>query len=155
MVSIFRAVAQRSQLYSIDEFGVKNYKKGFISLLGILIMIALTLFFGAITYQAEFGVEGATIQTFGDALWLMIMSSTTVGFGSQYPVTTIGRLMVTFMFIFGVGILGGLGGIIASKIFAFSDTNVRNRELRHQNENIYNKLLEVEALLKKNQKDKN
>lgn len=152
MVSIFQAVAQKSKLYSTDEFGIKNYKTRFVSLLCISAMIGLIFFFGSITYHAELGVEGATIQNFGDALWLMVMSSTTIGFGSQYPVTIIGRVMVTLMFIFGVGIIGGLGAIIASKLLGFSDTSIKNRELRHQNENIYNKLIEIEELLKKSNK---
>jgi hypothetical protein len=148
MAVIFQVKTIKSKLHSIDDFGVRNYKTGFIALLCILTMTVLILLFGTITYHAEFGVEGATIQNFGDALWLMVMSSTTIGFGSQYPVTIIGRSMVALMFIFGVGIIGGLGAIIASKLLGFSDTNVKNRELRKQNEHILNKLIEIEKALK-------
>lgn len=154
MTSVFQAAAQQSKLYSIDEFGVKNYKTRFVAFLCILLMAALIFFFGGITYQAEYGVEGATIKNFADALWLMIMSSTTIGFGSQYPVTIVGRTMVTLMFICGVGIIGGLGALIASKLLGFSDTNVKNRELRYQNEIIYNKLLELEKTINKIQAPK-
>lgn len=149
MTSVFQISAAKSKLHSIDDFGVINYKTGFIALLCIFSMAVLMLIFGSITYYAEFGVEGATIQNFGDALWLMVMSSTTIGFGSQYPVTLIGRSMVTLMFIFGVGIIGGLGALIASKLLGFSDTNVKNRELRKQNDDIYKKLVEIEKMLKK------
>ncbi len=149
MTSIFQILAIKGKLHSIDDFGVRNYKTRFVALLCIFLMAILILFFGAITYHAEFGVEGATIQSFGDALWLMVMSSTTIGFGSQYPVTLIGRSMVTLMFIFGVGIIGGLGALIASKLLGFSDTNVKNRELRKQNDNIYKKLVEIENMIKK------
>lgn len=152
MAYIFQVSAIKSKLHSIDDFGVKNYKTIFIALFCIIAMAILILLFGAITYHAELGVEGATIQSFGDALWLMIMSSTTIGFGSQYPVTLIGRTMVTLMFIFGVGIIGGLGALIASKLLGFSDTNVKNRELRKQNEHIYQKLLEIERMLKEDKK---
>ncbi len=150
MTSVFQSVTQQSKLYSIDEFGVKNYKTRFVAFLCVFLMTALIFFFGAITYHAEYGVDGATIENFGDALWLMIMSSTTIGFGSQYPVTILGRTMVTLMFICGVGIIGGLGALIASKLLGFSDTNVKNRELRHQNELIYKKLLELEESINKN-----
>lgn len=144
MTFIFRAVADKSKLYSIDEFGVTNYKTRFVALLCILSMTAFIFIFGSITYYAEYAAEGATIQNFGDALWLMVMSSTTIGFGSQYPVTLLGRIMVTLMFIFGVGIIGGLGALIASKLLGFSDTNVKNRELHQQNHEIltHNKTLE-------------
>jgi type II secretory pathway pseudopilin PulG len=153
MSIIFNSVVRKSKLYSVDEFGVTNYKTRFVAILCILTMAALIIIFGAITYNAEFGVEGATVQNFGDALWMMVMSSTTIGFGSQYPVTLVGRTMVTLMFIFGVGIVGGLGALIASKLLGFSDTNVKNRELRQQNKNIYNKLIELEELIKSNQEN--
>ena len=152
MATVFQITAIKSKLHSTDDFGVINYKTSFIALLCVISMAVLVLLFGAITYHAEFGAEGATIQNFGDALWLMIMSSTTIGFGSQYPVTTIGRSMVTLMFIFGVGIIGGLGALIASKLLGFSDTNVKNRELRHQNAQILQKLAEIEISLKETNK---
>ncbi|OKY25061.1 potassium channel family protein [Thalassotalea sp. PP2-459] len=144
MSSVFQITSSKSKLYSVDEFGVVNYKTRYVAMLCILSMATLILLLGCITYYAEVGTEGATIQSFGDALWLMIMSSTTIGFGSQYPVTIIGRVMVTMMFITGVGIIGGLGALVASKLLGFSDTNVKNRELRKQNAEILamNKKLE-------------
>lgn len=140
MATVFHISGLKSNLHSVDDFGIKNYKTRFVALLCILTMTILILLFGVITYYAEFGTEGATIQSLGDAFWLMIMSSTTIGFGSQYPVTIIGRSMVTLMFIFGVGIIGGLGALIASKFLGFSDTNVKNRELRKQNADIQKKV---------------
>ena len=133
MSSIFYNVANKSKLYEVDEYGVVNYKTGFIACLCIFVMAILTCLFGSITYYAEYGATNATITSFSDALWLMVMSSTTIGFGDHYPVTLLGRTMVTMMFIFGVGIIGGLGALIASRLLGFSDTNVKNRELRLQN----------------------
>lgn len=144
MTSVFQIAADKSKLYSVDEFGVTNYKTSFVALMCILTIAVLIVAFGIVTYYAEYGVEGATIENFGDAFWLMIMSSTTIGFGDHYPVTVLGRAMVTLMFVFGVGIIGGLGALIAAKLLGFSDTNVKNRELRKQNSEIlaHNKILE-------------
>lgn len=147
MSFVFRTITKKSGLYKVDEFGVVNYKARYIMLMSVLLMVTLVLSFGSITYYAEIDQEGATVKTFGDAVWLMIMSSTTIGFGDYFPVSDIGRLMVVIMFIFGVGIIGGLGAIVASKIFGFSDTNVKNRELRKQNIEIYEKLTAIENLL--------
>ena len=67
--------------------------------------------------------------------------------------------MVTLMFIFGVGIIGGLGALIASKLLGFSDTNVKNRELRKQNAEIlaHGKILEkkLDILLNNMRADNN
>jgi hypothetical protein len=65
-------------------------------------------------------------------------------------------MAVFVMFLLGVGILGGVGAVFANKIFGFADTNIKNRELRKQNDNIlkqnadiYEKLIKLEAKLEK------
>ena len=104
--------------------------------------------------MVETSVEGSPVKTYSDAFWLMLMSSTTIGFGDVYPITLIGRVTVFVMFILGVGILGGAGAIFANKIFGFADTNVKNRELRmqnfkiiRQNDRTYEKLIALDEKL--------
>ena len=75
------------------------------------------------------------------------MSSTTIGFGDVYPITFIGRAAVFIMFILGVGILGGVGAVFANKIFGFADTNIKNRELRKQNEEIFAQNIKIHQKL--------
>ncbi|TPH17341.1 two pore domain potassium channel family protein [Litorilituus lipolyticus] len=145
---------EKTNLYRVDEFGVKNYNYGILGLLSFAVFSVLNLSLGYIAYLAEITVETSPVQNYADALWLMMMSSTTIGFGDVYPVTLIGRAAVFVMFILGVGILGGVGAIFANKIFGFADTNIKNRELRKQNEDIfqqnaeiYKKLAELEKKL--------
>ncbi|WP_246143547.1 potassium channel family protein [Colwellia echini] len=142
---------EKSQLYRVDDFGVKNYNYGFIALLSFALFALINISLGYLTFMAETNVEGSPVKTYSDAFWLMLMSSTTIGFGDVYPITLIGRLTVFVMFILGVGILGGAGAIFANKIFGFADTNIKNRELRmqnfqiiRQNDRTYTKLLELE-----------
>lgn len=151
---ILQNAMEKTNLYKLDEFGVKNYNYGILGLLSFAVFSVLNLSLGYIAYLAEITVETSPVQTYADALWLMMMSSTTIGFGDVYPVTLIGRAAVFVMFILGVGILGGVGAIFANKIFGFADTNIKNRELRKQNEDIfqqnadiYQKLAELEKKL--------
>ena len=141
---ILQKAMEKTHLYTIDEFGVKNYRYAAIGFTSFFIFFLLNIVFGYITYLAEASVIGSPVQSFSDAIWLMVMSSSTIGFGDVYPITLLGRSMVFIMFILGVGILGGVGAIFANKIFGFADTNVKNRELRKQNNDIYQKLLEIE-----------
>ncbi|WP_448556155.1 ion channel [Thalassotalea montiporae] len=141
---VFKSIIEKSGFYNIDEYGVKNYNLGVISLFAIALFISLTLSFGYITYQAEFGQDGATIADYADAVWLMLMASSTIGFGGELPVTVLGRAMVFSMFVLGVGILGLLGGVFVQKAFGFSDTNIKNRELRKQNQEILAKVNDLE-----------
>ena len=72
------------------------------------------------------------------------MSASTIGFGDFYPVTLTGRIIVATMFYIGVGMVGFVGAQFVNKFVGFSDTNVKNRELRRQNKEImeHNKVLE-------------
>jgi len=144
---VLQKAMEKSHLYKEDEFGVKNYNYGVLGSLSLVLFFILNFALGYVTFLAETSVLDSPVQSYGDALWLMLMSSTTIGFGDVYPITFVGRAAVFIMFILGVGILGGMGAVFANKIFGFADTNIKNRELRKQNEAIYEKLLALEEKL--------
>lgn len=52
-----------------------------------------------------YGIIRLEGKNFMDALWLMIVSITTVGYGDVVPSTTAGRLMTMFIVVCGVGLL--------------------------------------------------
>jgi len=148
---ILQNAMEKSNLYRVDEFGVKNYNYGILALLSFALFALINIGLGYITFIAETNVVGSPVKNYADAFWLMLMSSTTIGFGDVYPITLAGRIAVFTMFILGVGILGGVGAVFANKIFGFADTNIKNRELRKQNEEIlkqndkiYQKLIDLE-----------
>jgi hypothetical protein len=149
---ILQNAMEKSQLYKVDEFGVKNYNYGVLGSLSLALFALLNVSLGYITYLAETSVIDSPVQNFADAFWLMLMSSTTIGFGDVYPITLTGRIAVFIMFILGVGILGGVGAVFANKIFGFADTNIRNRELRKQNEDIFAQNIEIHKKLEKLEK---
>jgi hypothetical protein len=144
---------EKTGLYKIDDYGVKNYNFFVLAFFLMLVMTFLTISLGHITYIYEIDANNSPVKTYGDAVWLMVMSASTIGFGDVYPVTLVGRIVVYTMFLLGVGTLGTLGGVFANKIFGFADTSIKNRELRKQNTNIYAKLLELEKKIDDMKKD--
>lgn len=157
---ILQSAMEKSNLFKVDEFGVKNYNYGIIAVLSFVLFAVINIGLGYITFIAETDVVGSPVKNYADAFWLMLMSSTTIGFGDVYPITLVGRTAVFTMFILGVGILGGVGAVFANKIFGFADTNIKNRELRKQNEQIleqndkiYQKLTMLEDKLNTFNKD--
>ena len=146
---ILQNAMEKSQLYKVDEFGIKNYNYGILGFVSLAVFSFLNIILGYVTYLAEVNAVNSPVQSYADALWLMLMSSTTIGFGDVYPITFIGRTAVFIMFILGVGILGGVGAVFANKIFGFADTNIKNRELRKQNEEIFAQNIAIHQKLEK------
>lgn len=146
---MLQSVMEKSHLYKVDEFGIKNYNFGILGFLSLAVFSLLNIILAYVTLWAESSVSNSPVQNYVDALWLMLMSSTTIGFGDVYPVTLVGRAAVFLMFILGVGILGGVGAVFANKIFGFADTNIKNRELRKQNEDILAQNVKIHDKLEK------
>ncbi|MER5931411.1 potassium channel family protein [Streptomyces sp. NPDC002054] len=72
-------------------------------------------FAGALAvYQQERGAPGASIRTFGDALWWACETLTTVGYGDVVPVTWQGRTIAVFLMACGLALLGAVTGSFSS-----------------------------------------
>ncbi|MFF1557516.1 potassium channel family protein [Streptomyces sp. NPDC058279] len=72
-------------------------------------------FSGALAvYQYEHDTPGASIRTFGDAVWWVSETLTTVGYGDVVPVTTMGRLIAVVLMLCGLALLGAVTGSFSS-----------------------------------------
>jgi hypothetical protein len=105
----------------LKEFGVRKIIDAIVkdradTALFILIFVTiLMLEFGSLGMLAiEPQSPDANITTAQDALWYMVATLSTVGYGDQYPVTTQGRLLGAFVILTGVGIFGTLTGYLAN-----------------------------------------
>jgi voltage-gated potassium channel len=88
----------------IDDF-FRNY-----NIDKLLVFIIAVMFITAIPMK---WIEDS-FETYGDAFWWVIVTTTTVGYGDLYPETIIGRIIASFLMIVGVGILGIITGSVAS-----------------------------------------
>lgn len=87
------------------------------AILFIALAVIYLLEFGSIfILKAESDAINANITTANDALWWVIVTISTVGYGDFYPVTWPGRFVAVFVIIAGVGVFGTLSGYLA-KIF--------------------------------------
>ncbi|MFC8349498.1 potassium channel family protein [Streptomyces sp. NPDC057280] len=72
-------------------------------------------FAGALAvYQQERGAPGASMRTFGDAMWWTCATLATVGYGDVTPVTPVGRLIAVGIMAVGLALLGAVTGTFAS-----------------------------------------
>ena len=63
---------------------------------------------------AERNVANANITSGGDALWWVIVTITTVGYGDQYPVGAAGRVVGVFVLLTGIALFGTITGYLAN-----------------------------------------
>ena len=66
--------------------------------------------------EEERYVPESSIANFGDALWWSLTTITTVGYGNQEPVTTVGRLIAAVLMIGGISLIGLVTATLASWI---------------------------------------
>jgi len=89
----------------------KKYKQLFTTLGLISLVVVLNL----LLFYVEGKDPNSSIQSFSDALWYMIVTLTTVGYGDFYPITFAGKL-IGYIFVFGsLGVLGYLISTLSSK----------------------------------------
>jgi voltage-gated potassium channel len=109
----------------LREFGITNIGRSLIrdragsALLTLLLMGILVLEFGslAILHIEQYALD-ANITSASDALWYVVVTISTVGYGDRFPVTNNGRLMGAFIIVVGVGIFGTFTGYLANLFLA-------------------------------------
>jgi voltage-gated potassium channel len=110
----------------------------------------LVIFVAALAeLDAERGKSGASVQTFGDALWWALTTVTTVGYGDRFPITRDGRLVAVGLMLAGIALIGVVTAAIASWLIA----SVREAEsdtqetLHRQIAELRSELAEIKAVL--------
>lgn len=153
MVKVFRL---------LQEYGTRNIVRSLVkdkagsALLMLLFIAIIVLEFGSlILLRLEANVPGANITTASDALWYIIVTMSTVGYGDQYPITNPGRVVGTVIIIVGVGVFGTLTGYLANLFLtptkkpdtAPSELQARLADLKSLNERQAKAIEELEAQL--------
>ena len=75
--------------------------------------------FGSLAILAvEVRSPAGNIKTASDALWYSLVTMSTVGYGDQFPVTNLGRVIGSFIILVGVGLFGTITGFLANAFLA-------------------------------------
>ncbi|MFC8273519.1 potassium channel family protein [Streptomyces sp. NPDC057271] len=107
MVKVYDQIQRRRDQPRLSLYArVMAYSSLSVTLLGFACALAV--------YQHERGAPGATIRTFGDAVWWAAATLTTVGYGDVAPVTPVGRTIAVGLMACGVALIGAVTGSFSS-----------------------------------------
>ena len=95
------------------------------------IIVSVT-FFGFLFYISE-----PQIKSFGDGMWLALVTITTVGYGDIELSTTLGRFVASALMLLGMGLLASLTAIVSVKF-------IQNFVDHHTNDDVLEKLDEMQ-----------
>ncbi len=85
------------------------------ALLTLLLAGILVLEFGSLAMlRIEQYAPDGNIKTASDALWYVIVTISTVGYGDRFATTDVGRIVGAFIIVVGVGIFGTFTGYLAN-----------------------------------------
>lgn len=100
----------------------------------ILAVIVLFEFASIFILLAESGSPNANILTAGDAVWWVLVTVATVGYGDNYPVTPGGRFIAVFVIVAGVGLFGVLSGFLTRNFLGSNPDSAK--KLKQDDESI-------------------
>ena len=95
------------------------------------IIVSIT-FFGFLFYIFE-----PEIKSFGDGMWLALVTITTVGYGDIELSTTLGRFVASALMLLGMGLIASLTAIVSVKF-------IQNFVDHHTNDDVLEKLDEMQ-----------
>lgn len=84
-------------------------------------------------FQAERYAPGATIMSYGDAVWWAMETISTVGYGDMIPVTVGGRIYASLLMLGGMLIVGATTGTVVSYLGERIQT-LHKRRVEHEAE---------------------
>ncbi len=93
---------------------LKEKKEEFIFIFVALMVLVLTI--TPLVYFAERNAQPEVFSSMGTTMWWAIITFTTVGYGDMFPVTTIGRILTSFVSFLGIAFYAIPGSIFTSAL---------------------------------------
>ena len=81
----------------------------------MLLIVGVLVSLGAlIEWRLEYQAPDASITSIGRSFWWAVVTTTTVGYGDEYPVTIPGRIVAVLVMMVGIGLIGTVSATVAS-----------------------------------------
>lgn len=87
-------------------------RQGLLWTVGVVLVLLGSL--SAVVLDLERDAPDGNINSYGDALWWAVTTSTTVGYGDRYPTTSAGRAVGVVVMLCGIAVLGVITASVAA-----------------------------------------
>lgn len=136
-------------LIRVIQQGTGSALRGRITSYAVGAVGLLTLVAALAVLNVERDAEGATITTFGNAVWWSLATITTVGYGDLAPVTTTGRWVAGLLMVGGIALIGIVTATLASWIVSLvaEETEEQEAATREQVEALHREVARLTARL--------
>ncbi len=116
---VFRAV-RLLRIFGVRNMvnEVVNNRAGVALYITVFSIIIIAEVVGVYILKAEASSPEANITTAGNAVWWILVTMTTVGYGDTYPVTAWGRILAVFVMLSGVALIGVLASFLSNFFLA-------------------------------------
>ncbi len=114
LIRLFRIIRAFKSTHQLMHHVFKNRRQG--ALQTALMIAIMVLIFGSIAILQAETDPNSNIKNAEDAIWWVIVTMATVGYGDKFPITTEGRFIGAIVMIVGIGLFGTFSGFIASWI---------------------------------------
>lgn len=118
---------------------LKFFKSGTGGAMRLRIIVSATLFATLFIYvisltvlRFERDAPGATIVSFGDAIWWAFVTIATVGYGDEYPITIPGRFFAVILMLGGVAIVGTASALVVSYLGEQTQKALKRQQSEHR-----------------------
>ena len=93
----------------------RNTLTKIVGLYAIYTVLLVVTFGAVITLSFEIDTPGASIKSYGDAVWWGFVTVTTVGYGDFTPITVPGRITAVLIMFTGAASVGAVTAAVASR----------------------------------------
>lgn len=110
VIKIFRIVRSLKKIKALS-YSVSDNPCIYLSIFSLSIIL-----FSSVTILLVEKDPACNTKTAEDAIWWVMETITTVGYGDKFPITTFGRIIGMALMIVGIGIYGSCSRLIANFI---------------------------------------
>ncbi len=114
------------------------------TLLRTAALAATTVILIAAVVITDLERDNPALNSFDEALWWAIVTSTTVGYGDRVPITGGGQFVAVVLMILGIGLFGTLAATLTSAVTAGRKRKVSHEDLLERIESLHARLDSLE-----------